>query len=384
MRDAEELRFKFESGKLKDVSRQPILLQSVDQLIEQGHSAHFQRFVESEKAKNDIWKEKKRFERAQQILNNVLQKQYGTKSKEINLKRRVLDLETELYGIEAAISYTKELINYVTSQRETKRKAEESLLAKYRKIQEFEKTAQRKQMMIQTLVKQNGRARNQLEVQQNELLSYVKNQITLLGKEIDSTVDEIKQKHSLELELFSSLQLAQLESVELQNGSRVPYESLSIHQQECNENNASRLVKQMIDALKVKSYLAPEELIFKIKELKEKEIESNNQRKLQVSHDEEIVYDEFIKKLARMQDQCKTMVDQTESKRRQTLSVLRGSFLNATDALKECLDLGKLTNTWWDQPAQFLVPWIKEEGMNLRQWHTQWEINSARLAEKSC
>eukprot|EP00795_Rhopilema_esculentum_P016583 gene16583-8007_t len=275
----------------------------------------------------------------------------------LRLRKRVLDLETELYGIEAAISYTKELINYVTSQRETKRKAEESLLAKYRKIQEFEKTA---------------------------LLSYVKNQITLLGKEIDSTVDEIKQKHSLELELFSSLQLAQLESVELQNGSRVPYESLSIHQQECNENNASRLVKQMIDALKVKSYLAPEELIFKIKELKEKEIESNNQRKLQVSHDEEIVYDEFIKKLARMQDQCKTMVDQTESKRRQTLSVLRGSFLNATDALKECLDLGKLTNTWWDQPAQFLVPWIKEEGMNLRQWHTQWEINSARLAEKSC
>ena len=50
----------------------------------------------------------------------------------------------------------------------------------------------------------------------------------------------------------------------------MPFESLSIHQQEGNEDNASRLVKQMKDALKVPKYLAPEELIFKIKELKEK------------------------------------------------------------------------------------------------------------------
>ena len=57
------------------------------------------------------------------------------------LFRRALNLETELYGIKAAIAYAKELMADLDNQRTTKKMEDESLTAKFNKIQDFEARA---------------------------------------------------------------------------------------------------------------------------------------------------------------------------------------------------------------------------------------------------
>ena len=53
----------------------------------------------------------------------------------------MLNLETELYGLEASIGYLSELMNDLNCQSSEKKKTEEVLQEKYRKIQEFESRA---------------------------------------------------------------------------------------------------------------------------------------------------------------------------------------------------------------------------------------------------
>lgn len=55
--------------------------------------------------------------------------------------RRVLNLETELYGLNAATAYAKEVIADLESQRTLKKHEEQLLNAKFRKIQDFEAKA---------------------------------------------------------------------------------------------------------------------------------------------------------------------------------------------------------------------------------------------------
>ena len=55
--------------------------------------------------------------------------------------RRVIGLETELYGIKASTAYIKDFINDLKSQRKEKQKADDSLQSKYRMIQQFETEA---------------------------------------------------------------------------------------------------------------------------------------------------------------------------------------------------------------------------------------------------
>ena len=47
----------------------------------------------------------------------------------------------ELYGIDAAITYAKELMTDLDGQRAMKKKEEDSLSAKFKKIQDFEARA---------------------------------------------------------------------------------------------------------------------------------------------------------------------------------------------------------------------------------------------------
>ena len=52
-----------------------------------------------------------------------------------------MNLETELYGIDAATAYAKELIADLNNQRALKKQEEQQLTAKFAKIQDFEAKA---------------------------------------------------------------------------------------------------------------------------------------------------------------------------------------------------------------------------------------------------
>jgi len=383
-KDADELRFKFESGKLKDISEQPILLRSVDQLIEQGQSAHFQRFLEAEKARNDAWRGRKRFEKAQQLINNILQKKYGSAHKEINLRRRALNLEMELYGISVAITYAKELMADLDDQRAMKKKEEDSLSTKFKKIQDFEARAQRNQLMIQALVKQNGTSRSRIEQQQKEVLSYLKNHVCAVGNEVDTMVNSIKQNLADELDQFSSLRISSLNTVELQSsrGLQAPYEEMSIHKlANLHDDKAGNLLKKILNELSFPSYLAPEELFVKIKEYKAKALETISNAEFLVDCKKGFEPTDLLEDAAKIEENCDEMTENAEKKKKETLPVINRALAIATDSLKECLELEELITSWWEQPAQFLVPWVKEDGMNLQEWRTQWDVHAARMAQ---
>eukprot|EP00794_Sanderia_malayensis_P010769 gene10769-11922_t len=181
---------------------------------------------------------------------------------------RLIDLETELYGIQASTVYARELLSDLKCQKAEKQKADELLELKYGLIQQFETDPQYKQLVIQNLVKQNGGARLRLEQQKNE------KHIHSLGNEVDAIVAGIEGRLVRELELFTHMRICQLKTAELECGLKMPCEDMSINRLENSSSNPARAaanaaLNAVTFGLRFPSYLAPECLLGKIREFKE-------------------------------------------------------------------------------------------------------------------
>ena len=94
-RDAENLKFKFETGKLKDISSEPTLLKTVHQRIEMAQIEHFQRFVCTERASNEAWDTKKKLQVLNGEVDELLKKKFDKNRAELIRKYFHAEIEHE-------------------------------------------------------------------------------------------------------------------------------------------------------------------------------------------------------------------------------------------------------------------------------------------------
>ncbi|RMX60708.1 hypothetical protein pdam_00006825 [Pocillopora damicornis] len=383
-KDAQELKFKYENcGKLTDTSSPPSLLQSVHQLIEKGQAAHFQRFVESERGLNEAWRGRQRLQTLQQQLEANFVARYQDSPGNIELARVLLHNELELAASKASLDYMKAAMAELAACRNERQRAKEILIMKHKKIQDFERLAQTKQAMIQALVKQNSNARTRIEKQKHELLQYIQQKICSHEAHVVAMTKQLQNSTAREVDKFSALPLDQVHYSGVDSARRVPISELSINRLENFTTNAGgTTIRAVLDSLDFPMYKAPEELLPTAMNLKEKVDDAKILAQSRDSMFSEVNGDRSCDRMVvHLNGLRREVAEQDRAQLDYIMPLIQNGLNKTTKALSDCISVKDVVSSWWEQPAQFVVPWVKLDDMNMRQWTDQWTLCATRLRQ---
>lgn len=383
-KDAQQLKFNYEnSGKLTDTSSPPSLLQSVHQLIEEGQAAHFQRFIESERGLNQAWRGRQRLQTLQQQLEGNFVASYQDSPGNIELARVLLHNELELAASKASLDYMKAAIAELAECRNERQRAKEILIMKHKKIQDFERLAQTKQSLIQALVKQNSNARTRIENQKQELLQYMQQKICSHEAHVVAMTKQLQNSTTREVDKFAALPLGQVHYSGVDSARRVPVSELSINRLENLTTSAGGgAIRAVLDSLDFPMYKAPEELLPTTMNLKEKVddakilVQSRNSMFSEVSGEGSC--DRMVVHLNGLR---REVAEQDRAQLDYIMPLIQKGLNKTTKALSDCISVKDVVSSWWEQPAQFVVPWVKLDDLNMRQWTDQWTLSATRLRQ---
>lgn len=382
--DALELKFKYEnSGKLTDTSSPPSVLQSVHQLIQEGQAAHFQRFIESEKGLNEVWKGRKRLETLQQEMESILVSRYKDSPGNVELARELNRIELELVACRASLEYYKTAVNELTDDKNERQRAKEILHMKHKKIQDFEKLAESKQSLIQALVKQNSSAKARIEKQKHEHLQFIQEKICSREAHLVAMAKQLHDCVKREVDKFATLPLCQFHFSSVESARRIPVSELSVNRLESpSAKPGGDALKTVLKSLDFPSYKAPEELLPTAMKLKAKVeaikclVESRDAAVSELYGDRSC--DRMITRLNGLR---REVTEQDRAQLEYVMPLIQNGLTKTSRAFSDCIAVKDTVTSWWEQPAQFVVPWVKLEDQNMRQWTDQWILSATRLRQ---
>lgn len=382
--DALELKFKYEnSGKLTDTSSPPSVLQSVHQLIQEGQAAHFQRFIESEKGLNEVWKGRKRLETLQQEMESILVSRYKDSPGNVELARELNRIELELVACRASLEYYKTAVNELTDDKNERQRAKEILHMKHKKIQDFEKLAESKQSLIQALVKQNSSAKARIEKQKHEHLQFIQEKICSREAHLVAMAKQLHDCVKQEVDKFATLPLCQFHFSSVESARRIPVSELSVNRLESpSAKPGGDALKTVLKSLDFPSYKAPEELLPTAMKLKAKVeaikclVESRDTAVSELYGDRSC--DRMITRLNGLR---REVTEQDRAQLEYVMPLIQNGLTKTSRAFSDCIAVKDTVTSWWEQPAQFVVPWVKLEDQNMRQWTDQWILSATRLRQ---
>eukprot|EP00057_Strongylocentrotus_purpuratus_P001936 XP_003723513.1 PREDICTED: HAUS augmin-like complex subunit 5 [Strongylocentrotus purpuratus] len=268
--DAEELRFRYESGSLyQDTSTGTNQLQSVHQMIEEKQAAHIHTFKEAEKCRNRAWKVDKQLMDTAAAVDGKLAAMFSNNPGALELARKLFSTELETLSANAALQCLRSLKGDLSEVAATEGKAKEALYARYQKIQDFKGLSDQKQNLIRVLVRQNMDGRKKLEEKQKELGRYIENKLNAHTAGSTAMTTKLKDRITREVQLFASLPLHLLQISALDSGDDVPVCQLSINRLTNQSPSAGGgVLQEILRALNYPMYKAPECLFAYLSELK--------------------------------------------------------------------------------------------------------------------
>lgn len=373
-KDAEKLRFKYEnSGELTDLSSSPSLLQSVHQLLEENRMSQVRRFIETEKYLNSAWRNNQLLEELNTKIDGHLKKLFRN-SRDLNLARSLVDLEVELAAKRAELQCLSQEANLLRENIADALREKEILFVKYQKIQDFKEIANKKQELIQVIVRQNMNARSRLESQREELFRYIKKSSESHHMEARLLKEDLHGFVNKEVDKFASLDLPQLLFCDSSDRAlKVAVTDMSIHQ--TGALTAREAMNQVLHRLDFRAFQAPELLVWSCIELKRKIQKLQKLSAPLKIHDQD---GESIKQIAGL---CERVKDQDKALLERTLPVLQQRLHKTGAALTDCSMVSERIQEWWEQPAQHTVPWVKVDQNTLQQWHTRWTVLSTKYRQ---
>ncbi|XP_031555208.1 HAUS augmin-like complex subunit 5 [Actinia tenebrosa] len=382
--DAEELKFEYEKGgKLTDTSQPPTLLQSVHQLIEEGQAQHFQRFLDAERAMNASWKARKELQALNHQMEDRLDSRYRGLPGSVELAKSLYHCELELAASKASLSYIKTAIQDLEQTRHERLLALETIQHKHNKIEDFEKLAKSKQSIIQALVKQNFAAMTRLEKQKLELLHYMQNKVCTHQAHVAAMAIRLQKAVSCDVDKFAAVPMTRLLHLSMESGQRIPMDDLSIYRlEDLQSRSGGEPIGQILDKLDFPSYKAPEELLSATVELRnlmeDTAVLVNSRQQDIIEQNETSSADRIVSHLNTLRHEVS---QQDNHELNHVLPHVQDGLGKATKALSKCIAVKDSANVWWEQPAQYVVPWVKVSDMNTRQWLDQWTLNATRLRQ---
>ncbi|XP_053388377.1 uncharacterized protein LOC128551513, partial [Mercenaria mercenaria] len=173
-RDAQNLRFRYEpSGDVQDLAKPPSLLRSVHQLLQERANEHLQRFIQSQKYANEARNLEESIAALKGQIEKRLQKLFSQKTADFTLARNLIEAELELDGYRASLHCLNSEAESLKEIVECSYRERQQLFTKYHRIQEFQELTDKKQNVIQVLVKQNINSQSRLDAQIDEIDQYI-------------------------------------------------------------------------------------------------------------------------------------------------------------------------------------------------------------------
>ncbi|XP_052073000.1 HAUS augmin-like complex subunit 5 isoform X5 [Mytilus californianus] len=366
-RDAEKLRFKYErTGQLRDESNPPNILQSVHQLLEENQVNQIKRFVETEKFCNETWKLEQRFAEVKEEIDTKLQFVFKN-HKDLKLARELIECDIDLVGRKAILASLNCEANNLRELISKSLKDKDIICAKFQRIQDFKQIVERKQNLIQVLARQNYNAKSRLEDQRKEIDQYINKSLSTHFTETQSLTIGLHGSVVDEIDKFTALALPNLLfTVVNESALKTPISDISINQ---TTNPSYQQLQQLLDTVQFPPYKAPECILLHCLKMKYED----TLKKIKWS-DEDI-------SSSQIEELCKN-VHEHDQKLLDKMFPLLNQRINSTGkALADCVHVKDTTSEWWNQPAQYVVPWVKVEGNSLQNWKEKWIILTTKLRQ---
>ncbi|XP_052072999.1 HAUS augmin-like complex subunit 5 isoform X4 [Mytilus californianus] len=366
-RDAEKLRFKYErTGQLRDESNPPNILQSVHQLLEENQVNQIKRFVETEKFCNETWKLEQRFAEVKEEIDTKLQFVFKN-HKDLKLARELIECDIDLVGRKAILASLNCEANNLRELISKSLKDKDIICAKFQRIQDFKQIVERKQNLIQVLARQNYNAKSRLEDQRKEIDQYINKSLSTHFTETQSLTIGLHGSVVDEIDKFTALALPNLLfTVVNESALKTPISDISINQ---TTNPSYQQLQQLLDTVQFPPYKAPECILLHCLKMKYED----TLKKIKWS-DEDI-------SSSQIEELCKNVHEHDQKLLDKMLPLLNQRINSTGKALADCVHVKDTISEWWNQPAQYVVPWVKVEGNSLQNWKEKWIILTTKLRQ---
>eukprot|EP00731_Ephydatia_muelleri_P027452 Em0019g325a len=353
-RDSQQLQYRFVGGEVmcerEEEDGASSLLRTVHDHIQGLQLDHIERAVRSEVTKRNSATLQERLSCLKRELDDVITKSAGPVEE---LVRMNLHLDLEHMGCEGALETLQVACAGLREAKEQCQLVLNSLQKKRDQIKEFTQLSESKQALIQCLVKHNSGARQQLCDQQTKLVVYIKENVCAHEVSLLRLIANLTDGISRELALFSSLLSARL---------------LLLHKLSCSVGELSISVLRavsplhsVLQSLGIPAHCAADQVLVKVAKMFDKaealrsEVEETKQelRELRTTRALHVNVKDIVSKVEHY-DTCRA---------EEKLPLLQTSMLSASQALAQCVQVQQALEDWWEQPAQFLTPWVMYEGM---------------------
>jgi len=254
---------------------------------------------------------------------------------------------------------------------------------KHKKIEDFEKLAQSKQSLIQAVVKQNSHARERIEKHKHELLHYIQEKICSHEAHVVVMAKQLHNSVAQEVDKFAALPLDQFHYSGVESARRVPVSELSINRLErLSVSPGGSTIRTVLDNLDFPAYKAPEELLPTAMKLKEKVEDTRSLAQTRDGAVSDVDGDRSCERMvAHLSGLRREATEQDRAQLEYVMPLVQNGHNKTTKALSDCISVKDIVSSWWEQPAQFVVPWVKLDDLNMRQWTDQWTLSATRLRQ---
>lgn len=266
-RDALNLRFKYEpSGEVRDLAAPPSLLKSVSQILQERTKEHFLKFMICQKYTNEA-------RNLEQNLNNIrlqidkrIQKLFAQKNSDLQVSRTLIEAEIELKGYISALHCLTTETEKLKDMAQRSYRERQDLYSKHHKIQEFKELTDKKQNLIQVLVKQNINSQSRLDAQIDEIMKYIDRSLRTHQNKMETMATKLSNCVDMEVQQFASLSLPYMMFSSIDNALKTAVLDLSIH-----HNHPSHIRESLVTVLQClnfPSFQAPDMVLRSCLQLK--------------------------------------------------------------------------------------------------------------------
>ncbi|KAI5610469.1 HAUS augmin-like complex subunit 5 [Silurus asotus] len=361
-RDVSALGFRYESDHLLDVSVEeeedlpPVrsLLQSAWEEVEQSYMHLAAVRHRAQRMNADLKALQKEVQlRQDDLINPVAQS--------------VFELELQVVRQAAVRDSVREQCTRLQQENREKREALRSLHTQWQSIMDFRQLVDMRQEQIRSLIKGNSTMKTELARVHSELRRFVREKLSPQFGGVTRSANELRNSVSQEAKLFNSVSLAALDRRTV-DGDRIPADQFSLNRV---DSPALHVLRQ---SLNTPLYMAPE-LLFS--QAVSQRLQLRFLRRLLQLHTDSLT-DTQNRTAQLPAPNQQALMQRVKVEDATLLQSLLPRIQDLTQRCSKGVAYASQVNTaithWWEQPAQFALPDVQQDGLTFQQWLQRWKL----------
>ncbi|KAG7332740.1 hypothetical protein KOW79_004574 [Hemibagrus wyckioides] len=369
-RDVSALGFRYESNHLLDVSMEEEEdLPSVRSLLQSAWEEVEQCYMRLAEVRGRV----RRLHADLGALTKEVQLRIlGTDDLDNPMTRSVFELELQAVRQAAVRDSVREQCAQLQLENREKREALRSLHTQWQSIMDFRQLVDVRQEQIRSLIKGNSTLKTELARVHLELKQFVCEKLSPQFGGVIRSANELRNSVSQEAKLFNSVCLSALDR-RIVDGERIPVDQFSLYRV------SSPALQGVHQSLCTPLYMAPELLVSQA-------VSQRLQlrflcRLLQLRADTLTDMQNRTAQLPAPNQQA--LLQGVKMEDADLLHTLLPRVQELTQRCSKGLAYASQVNTaithWWEQPAQFALPDMQQEGLTFQQWLQRWKLATKDL-----